>query len=86
MPTFYDDCAACGHPEDGHGTRYAAGVGDHTYVPEIWAGSVDTDVDQPAPTRAIYRAPDGGLAMQTDPSQPVPGGGDKLPPRRTTTT
>lgn len=25
-------CLACGHPEQGHGTRYAAIYGDHTWI------------------------------------------------------
>ncbi|MFI6986072.1 hypothetical protein ACIBSV_46970 [Embleya sp. NPDC050154] len=29
-----DACVHCGHPRDGHGTRYATITGPHTWTPE----------------------------------------------------
>ncbi|PRY56465.1 hypothetical protein B0I28_109114 [Glycomyces artemisiae] len=80
-------CALCEHPEEGHGVRYAAGVGDHEFVHDAWTGRAPrpaVESDRPSRAPEIYRAPDGGLAMWPDPSRPAPsGGGDRLPPRRT---
>jgi hypothetical protein len=49
---YTTDCAACGHPEDGHGTRYAAGAGDHEYVPETWAPNLSAPVSTGTRTAA----------------------------------
>jgi len=53
-----DPCLHCGHSEDGHGTRYAALVGDHEYLPS----------HEPAP-RAIPH-PLGGVTYPVDPGDP----------------
>jgi hypothetical protein len=76
---YTTDCAACGHPQDGHGTRYAAGAGDHEHIPEVWAGRTTETGDETS--SRIYRHEDRGLAMWPDPSRPAPGGGDRLPTR-----
>jgi hypothetical protein len=54
-----DPCLHCGHVEDGHGTRYAALVGDHEYLPS----------HEPAPTAIPH--PLGGVTNVIDPGDPV---------------
>jgi hypothetical protein len=66
-----DSCRVCDLPEEGHGTRYTAGVGEHEYYP-------------PRDTRPVYERtgdrkpiphPLGGITYPTDPHDPA---GDRL--------
>jgi hypothetical protein len=68
-------CGACGHPQAGHRTRYAAGIGDHEWLLDfdspILSGIRDRHTTQ---TPATIHHPQ----VAHDPSR-TPGGGDKLP-------
>jgi hypothetical protein len=72
------DCGACGRPQADHGVRYAAGLGDHTWLPDFESPMLDgIRARHSAPATVPH--PDGGVTIAVDPSRP--GGGDRLPAR-----